>query len=1315
MADYKVTVGVDIEDSELRGLESRLEQLTDRAKYVDVNVDVTKTQLDDLKSDLASITKKPYSVKVDVDDDDVSKKLGNMFKDVERQANSTSRKIETATKKITESKLKEQKSVLKGQETKLANLERQREELLANKYGGNKRSLGNSKEGRELKALIDAQKEHVNKWKQIVSDSEKMISGSKASDRDGYRINVNVDVDDSQLTGLKTELKSLTDNPYIVNVKVDSNNISQEFKKAMDGVERQAIDASKNVDKAFSKNAGASARHARATSSTTTYSGSRSIDDNSYNAARRGVLNASNEAAEEAAKRRAEAEKMGAEAAERRASVERAVADTTERTARKTKKEQLRRAQDNLSRNRRNLEKFRNESEERKQKLGEEGYAAEEQRRIGNVEKYKAEVKRLKQEIKDSSRKASSARAKAAQDSAGKGYGGKIPSKTSTSTSTPTSAKDTVSSSRIADDNTANIKLKVTGVEEAKREVDEVVRYAEGKTATINVKMDVDENSIKHANTSDDDVDIYSEARERLVRNAEADADERIKNASKQVSESDSRIEELKEDNRYRNKSRENIEKYMHDLLRSCDTIEGNINAAQRRIEVSKGKIRQLSEELNSDGITDDRRVQIKQSIARLNASIKQDESMLDNHYIALTEKVKRIEELKANATGFSDSNSTSNNNISKEDSKSNSHKKRISLLKNKQVELDEIRKLEDLIAEDESAMESMRKKISDRNKKVGDLYYQSIIDENSMVFDESKKKQIPVKEALENERKLLDKEIAELDSRTAAYEDRLKKLDDKILKAQNPTRYKAKKKTYTDEMFVDESRPFRQDDADDSPSSVKRTVRQKKKSGSSDIKDVADNGEVKIGADTDEAKRKIDDIVDYANRQRAEIKVDADSTMRDMDSVGSKPIETDVVADTGDARREIESLDDKPLNLDVDVDKDDDYRKIAELLGKDKYSNYKTDIRNANEAFKDAKKTEQLLAKAKKKRQGAADNTSLAKELDEQIEHLLAYREKLYKDWNGFGYNQWTTAQKNALKRTRQGHAYSYDIKEAENITKIQDALASDEYDAKISRLKSQADSLGESFRGSVTSIDDCKDALERMKKANADNDIEGLIKANQDYQRAVKKTTSEIGMAKDAEKEYYGNDDSLNKKMNSSGIYRMGAYALFDVAFEALAQGAMMAAQAILEVDTAMAELYRVTDFSDQKYDLMFTQMTEAAKECGTSLSDMITSVANWSKAGFEADVAQDMAKVSTMYQQVTDLTVDEADQNIITGYKGFENQLLEKYNNVAEAGQHVGDIYNELGNNYAVTADGIGEGLERSASALSLAGNTIEESAA
>ena len=152
---------------------------------------------------------------------------------------------------------------------------------------------------------------------------------------------------------------------------------------------------------------------------------------------------------------------------------------------------------------------------------------------------------------------------------------------------------------------------------------------------------------------------------------------------------------------------------------------------------------------------------------------------------------------------------------------------------------------------------------------------------------------------------------------------------------------------------------------------------------------------------------------------------------------------------------------------------------------------------------------------------------------------------------------------------------------------------------------------------------------------------------------------------------------------------------------------------ARAVLEVDTAMTGLLRVTEMTASETDIMFDKMIDSAKEYGRTLTDTINATADWVRAGFDENTALGLAEKTAMYQNVSDLDYKEASENLLTSFNGFKEQLLAAYGgSEVEAVGHIVDVLNELDNKFSVTSAGLGEGLARSASALMLAGNTFEE---
>lgn len=151
------------------------------------------------------------------------------------------------------------------------------------------------------------------------------------------------------------------------------------------------------------------------------------------------------------------------------------------------------------------------------------------------------------------------------------------------------------------------------------------------------------------------------------------------------------------------------------------------------------------------------------------------------------------------------------------------------------------------------------------------------------------------------------------------------------------------------------------------------------------------------------------------------------------------------------------------------------------------------------------------------------------------------------------------------------------------------------------------------------------------------------------------------------------------------------------------------------VLKVDTAMTGLYRVTNLTGEQYTKLYDDMTESAKKYGSTLDDIINSTASWVRLGFDANTAEGLSEVTAMYQHVTDLDNGTAVKNLVTAYKGYQNELLELSNgDSVKAMTRISDIYDKLGNEMPVTAAQVGEGMTRAASVLEMSGATLEQAA-
>lgn len=140
---------------------------------------------------------------------------------------------------------------------------------------------------------------------------------------------------------------------------------------------------------------------------------------------------------------------------------------------------------------------------------------------------------------------------------------------------------------------------------------------------------------------------------------------------------------------------------------------------------------------------------------------------------------------------------------------------------------------------------------------------------------------------------------------------------------------------------------------------------------------------------------------------------------------------------------------------------------------------------------------------------------------------------------------------------------------------------------------------------------------------------------------------------------------------------------------------------------VDTAMTNLYKVTDETDKRYQRFTKDAANSAKDLGRTISSYITQTADWSKLGYNLDDAEKLSKLSSIYSNVGEIDDSTAVSDMVTAMKAFDI--------VPEKAQMIIDSLNELGNTFAVTTGGLGEGLAKSAASMETAGVSFHETIA
>lgn len=147
----------------------------------------------------------------------------------------------------------------------------------------------------------------------------------------------------------------------------------------------------------------------------------------------------------------------------------------------------------------------------------------------------------------------------------------------------------------------------------------------------------------------------------------------------------------------------------------------------------------------------------------------------------------------------------------------------------------------------------------------------------------------------------------------------------------------------------------------------------------------------------------------------------------------------------------------------------------------------------------------------------------------------------------------------------------------------------------------------------------------------------------------------------------------------------------------------------QYVREIDLALTELKKVTDETEETYDKFLETAAKTGARLGSTISAVTEATATFAKLGYSMEQATEMAEAAIVYKNVGDniASTEDAADSIISTMKGFKLEATES--------MRIVDRFNEVGNRFAITSQGIGEALRLSASALSEGSNSLDESIA
>lgn len=147
----------------------------------------------------------------------------------------------------------------------------------------------------------------------------------------------------------------------------------------------------------------------------------------------------------------------------------------------------------------------------------------------------------------------------------------------------------------------------------------------------------------------------------------------------------------------------------------------------------------------------------------------------------------------------------------------------------------------------------------------------------------------------------------------------------------------------------------------------------------------------------------------------------------------------------------------------------------------------------------------------------------------------------------------------------------------------------------------------------------------------------------------------------------------------------------------------------QNVVEIDTAMTELRKVSEYTGKSLEEYMGRAAEQAQKLGVSISDYVNSTADWKRLGYSDEDAENLATYSTLLRNVGD-GIDDVNTS-----SSYLISTLQGFGLLADQAEDVVNKIDAVANTQPVTANDLGEILIRSSAAMSSANNTLEETIA
>lgn len=143
------------------------------------------------------------------------------------------------------------------------------------------------------------------------------------------------------------------------------------------------------------------------------------------------------------------------------------------------------------------------------------------------------------------------------------------------------------------------------------------------------------------------------------------------------------------------------------------------------------------------------------------------------------------------------------------------------------------------------------------------------------------------------------------------------------------------------------------------------------------------------------------------------------------------------------------------------------------------------------------------------------------------------------------------------------------------------------------------------------------------------------------------------------------------------------------------------------VFALDDALTEFAKVSDLSGASLDKYVTKLEQMGSTVARTGSEMLQSVTEFRKNGFNDKDAANLGQIAEMYRNIADEAISSGES------ASFIISQMTAFDIGAESAQHIIDAVNEVSNQFSVSSSDISNNLGNMSAVMAQTGSSFEES--